>query len=124
MRLRAPEILRAARIARRVAAARVAGAVAAAARRAAGRPAGVAAGFVGAAADRVARLVHELASAIGPLAGRFTRLLVLLGGGAAPGARLLVDGAAQFRARLRREQHAEARTEHGPGQQAHHEPAA
>src|SRR5437016_14173460 len=114
MRLRASEIRRAAGVAG------VAGTVAAAA----GRAAGVAARFVGAAADSVARLVHELAPAVRPLAGRFTGAFVLLGGGIAPVARLFANRAAQIRARFRREQHAEAGAEHGPGQQAHHEPGA
>src|SRR5437762_14242558 len=96
--LRAAEIRAAAGVAGRSApegAAGIAGAVVAAR-----RAARVAAGFVGAAADCVARLVHDLAPAVGPLAGRFTRLLVLLGGGLAPGARLLADGAAPVRTRL------------------------
>src|SRR5258705_8660278 len=65
--LRTSEVRRAA-AARAVVAARAARAARAVA--AAGRAARVAARFVGAAADRVARLVDHLAPAIGPRAGR------------------------------------------------------
>ena len=102
-------------------AAAAAGAVAAA-----GGAAGIAARFVG-AARRPLRApcprTRGRARPRSPAASR--RLLVLLRRASLPDvARLFAERAAQFRARLRRQQHAEAGAEHGAGQQAHHEPAA
>src|SRR5262245_18879167 len=125
-----PAEVRPARRSASVVAATGAGAVAAAA--AAGR---VVPRFIGTTRNGIARLVHHLLAALGPRAGSVTGVFVLFRSdvasvfvlfrcGVAPVARLFAECAAQLRACFRRQQHAEPCSEHGAGQQAHHESAA
>src|SRR5688572_24296305 len=91
---------------------------------AASRLVGVGPRFLDAALRRVLRAIDELAATVGPARCRFRRTAVLLGGLGAKVPCLLAERTAQFVARLRVQQHTEARAEHGAGEQAHHESVA
>src|SRR5688572_5455040 len=114
-------------------AARTAGAAAPGAAAAAGPRAAVAAArcgarvaarFLGAARHGLACLADELAALFRPARRGLAGAAILLGCFVADVARLFADGAAQFAARLRCQQHAQPGAQHGARQQAHHEPAA